>query len=339
MELLDRYLQAVKFWLPKKQKQDIIAELSEDLRSQIEDREAELGRNLNECEIATLLKQRGRPILVANRFLPQESLVGPVLFPIYVLVLKMVAAFYMVPWILVWIGIAILRSSHPGHSLIATIGLFWTSFWPVTLFWVGGVTIVFAVLERVQAKSRFLEDWNPRKLPPVRDPNRIARSASVTELIANMAFCIWWACWVGGLWYQTLVHFSGVSITLAPTWRHFLWGFGLVAAANAATSAFNLFRPYWTPTRASLRLAFDGLGSALFCWLMKSNLVVAISVTNVAQEKTAQIAHAINSWSAKMFPFAIAVCVLIAVVDGYRIFRVRTKTAHPLALNTASGVC
>ncbi len=52
MDLLDRYLQAVKFWLPKNQKQDIIAELSEDIRSQVEDREAELGRKLNESELA-----------------------------------------------------------------------------------------------------------------------------------------------------------------------------------------------------------------------------------------------------------------------------------------------
>jgi len=37
MELLNRYLQAVGFWLPRKQKQDILAELSEDLRSQIEE--------------------------------------------------------------------------------------------------------------------------------------------------------------------------------------------------------------------------------------------------------------------------------------------------------------
>jgi hypothetical protein len=33
MQLLERYLQAVKFWLPKEQKEDIIAELSEDIRS------------------------------------------------------------------------------------------------------------------------------------------------------------------------------------------------------------------------------------------------------------------------------------------------------------------
>src|ERR1700682_1613463 len=134
MELLDRYWQAVKFWLPKKQKQDIIAELSEDLRSQIEDREAELGRKLNESEIVTLLKQRGRPILVANRFLPQESLIGPVLFPIYLFVLKIVAAFYMVPWILVWIGLAISRAAHSGQSLIASVGSFWTGFWPMVFF-------------------------------------------------------------------------------------------------------------------------------------------------------------------------------------------------------------
>lgn len=50
MELLDRYLQAVRFWLPKAQQQDIIAELSSDLHSQIEDRETELGRPLNEAD-------------------------------------------------------------------------------------------------------------------------------------------------------------------------------------------------------------------------------------------------------------------------------------------------
>jgi len=131
MELINRYLQAVKFWLPKNQKQDIIAELAEDLRSQIEDREAELGRKLNESEVADLLKQRGRPVLVANRYRPQQHLIGPVLFPIYLFVLEVVAAFYLLPWILVWITVAIFRPVHPGQSLIATIGSFWTSFWPM----------------------------------------------------------------------------------------------------------------------------------------------------------------------------------------------------------------
>src|SRR5262249_24053149 len=71
-ELLDRYVHAVGFWLPKKQKADIMAELTEDLRSQIEEKEAELGRKLALPEVECLLKMRGRPVLVANHYLPQQ---------------------------------------------------------------------------------------------------------------------------------------------------------------------------------------------------------------------------------------------------------------------------
>jgi len=335
MDLIDRYLQAVKFWLPKNQKQDIIAELSEDIRSQVEDREAELGRELNESELAAMLKQRGRPVLVANRFLPQESLIGPVLFPIYVFVLKIVAAFYMVPWILVWIGIAVSHAAHSGQSLIASVGSFWTALWPMAFFMIGGITTVFAVLERAQTKSRFLEEWDPRKLPPVRDPNRIPRTNSIVEVVANLVFCIWL---IGGMWYQTVLHFSGLTITLTLAWRYFFWSFLAVAIANTIASAINLFRPYWTWVRATIRLVSDCVGSVLFCWLMKANIIAAISVVNVAPEKTAQIAHAINWWSAKMFPLAVIACAIIAAVDAYRIFRVRSNAGPGIVLSAVSRI-
>ena len=336
MDLIDRYLQAVKFWLPKQQKQDIIAELTEDLRSQIEDKETELGRKLNETETADLLKQRGRPVLVANRFSPQRQLIGPVLFPIYVFVLKIVAAFYMVPWILVWIGIAVSRAAHSGQSVIASLVSFWTAFWPMAFFMIGSITTVFAVLERVQNKSKFMEQWDPRKLPPVRDPNRIPLSNSIFEVAVNVVFCTWL---IGGEWYQTVLHFSGVSITLSPAWRYFFWGFVLIALANTAASAMNVFHPYWTVARAGIRLTSDLFGSALFCWLMKAYILVAISVPNVPPAKTAQITNAINWWSAKMFPFAIAACALIVLGDAYRIFRVRANAGPGIALSTASGAC
>ena len=335
MDLIDRYLQAVKFWLPKNQKQDIIAELSEDIRSQVEDREAELGRELNESELAAMLKQRGRPVLVANRFLPQESLIGPVLFPIYLFVLKLVAVFYMVPWILVWIGIAVSHAAHSGQSLIASVGSFWTALWPMAFFMIGGITTVFAVLERAQTKSRFLEEWDPRKLPPVRDPNRIPRTNSIVEVVANLVFCIWL---IGGMWYQTVLHFSGLTITLTLAWRYFFWSFLAVAIANTIASAINLFRPYWTWVRATIRLVSDCVGSVLFCWLMKANIIAAISVVNVAPEKTAQIAHAINWWSAKMFPLAVIACAIIAAVDAYRIFRVRSNAGPGIVLSAVSRI-
>ena len=334
MELIDRYLHAVKFWLPANQKQDIIAELSEDLRSQVEDRETELGRKLSESEVAELLKQRGRPFLIANRFLPQQSLIGPVLFPIYVFVLKMIAIFYMFPWVLVWIGLAIFHVTHPGPTVMEALASFWSSFWAMAFFLVGTLTAVFAVIERLQVRSGFLERWDPRKLPPVRNPNKIPRASSVIEVAANLVGCIWL---IGGMWYQTVRHFSGVSITLAPVWRYFFWGFVSLAVANTALSAANLFRPYWTSWRASIRLAFDCIGSALFCWLLKSNILAAIAVANVDAAKTSLITAAINWWAEKIFPVAVIFGVIIAVTDVHRIVRARTKAMHPAALKAVSG--
>jgi hypothetical protein len=323
MELIDRYLQAVRFWLPKNQKQDIIAELSEDIRSQVEDREADLGRKLNQTEVAELLQQRGRPVLVANRFLPQESLIGPTLFTIYKFVLKMVALFYMLPWILMWIVIGLSRA-HSDQDLGSTFGSFWTSFWSMVFFWIGAVTIVFAVLERVQAKSKFMEKWDPRKLPPVRDPNRIKLSNSVGEVTINIVLCTWWLWWAGGHLYPSLVHFPGITVTLAPVWRYFFWGYLLVFLA--------------TIQRAVFRLVSDTGGCAL-CWVMKFNVIVAITVVNVTPEKTARVAQIIDSSAAKLFPVALAVCAIIVLFDVYRILRVRATAAHPVALNTASGTC
>src|SRR5579863_1669379 len=89
MELLDRYLQAVKKHLPSKRQDDIAAELRANMEAQLEDKEAELGRTLTQGEMEDWLRQMGSPMMVAARYQPQQYLIGPALFPIYLYVLKM----------------------------------------------------------------------------------------------------------------------------------------------------------------------------------------------------------------------------------------------------------
>jgi hypothetical protein len=324
MELLERYLQAVRFWLPKEQKQDIIAELSEDIRSQVEERETELGRKLNEAEIEAILKERGRPVLVANRYQPQQYLIGPVLFPIYRFVLKIVALCYLLPSVLVWICLMSFSSPYRAEhgSWIASLGSAWGSLWTIAFITIGTVTLVFAILERAQTKSRFLEDWNPRKLPPLRNPNLIPRSASVIELVANFGFLIWWGLHMSS---RTFLDRPEIRISLTPAWTYFFWGFSLLAVLNLAVSGVNLMRPYWTGLRATFRLVTNGIASALFCWLVKANVLEGIVVPNVSPARLLEITHAINLWMARSFPFVVVLGVVIAATDVYRIVRVRSK--------------
>jgi len=51
MQLIERYIEAVKFWLPQSQQTDIAAELHANLLSQAEDKETALGRPLQEEDL------------------------------------------------------------------------------------------------------------------------------------------------------------------------------------------------------------------------------------------------------------------------------------------------
>lgn len=312
MDLLDRYIQAVRFWLPRAQQSDIAAELGEDLRSQIEDQEGKLGRKLTELEVASILKERGSPLAVANRYRPQQYLIGPALFPMYRLVLIIVALCYLVPWLLTWIGLAIF-DPHYYVSFGRTFGPLWGTFWVDIFVSLGTVTVVFAILERV--KPRFLENWNPRKLPPVRDPNRISRIDSTIEVGVNLAFVVWW---ITDMWSTTVFNRDGVRVVFAPVWKVFLWVLLLIAMANILLAIANLARPYWTWLRASIQSALTIAASVAFCWMFKANILAEIAVPSLAPSRATQLVNAINTNAAKSFPFAVIACVLIVALSGVR---------------------
>jgi hypothetical protein len=319
MELLDRYLQAVRFWLPRSQQDDIIAELSEDIRSEIEEQEAALGRPLQQAEIESILKKHGRPIVVANRYLPQQNLIGPVLFPAYQFVLKMVALFYLLPWSLTWVA---LMAFDPQYRLTHSVERAWAPLWSVALTLFAVITIVFAVLERMQSRSGFLDNWDPGKLPPFRNLKQIPRSGSVIEVVANGVFLVWWMSSMGSL---TIFEHSGVRIVLEPAWRIYFWAFVLIAFGNIALAAVNLMRPYWTAVRAGIRFAMNCVSAIAFCWLCRAHPLAEIIAPNLSLTRAAEITNAINMQMAKAFPFAVMACVLIIMLaDGFRLYRLRT---------------
>src|SRR5690242_9880776 len=94
MELVDSYLKAVRRYLPRGQRADIVAELSVELRSQIEDKQAELGRELTDVEQMEIFKRQGDPMAVAMKYRRQGrsltvgwELIGPELFPAFLILL------------------------------------------------------------------------------------------------------------------------------------------------------------------------------------------------------------------------------------------------------------
>ncbi|HEV2721581.1 MAG TPA: hypothetical protein VG323_16280, partial [Thermoanaerobaculia bacterium] len=246
MELVDRYLQAVKFWLPREQQDDIARELSEDIFSEIEEEERGLGRIMTAAEVEGVLKRRGRPFVVANRYLPQRQLIGPLLFPMYTLVLKLIGLVYVLPWIIVWTFLLAFVPSYRGH-VARDLGTLWSI--AVQIFCV--VTIIFALQEHYFGATKLLTEWDPRRLPAVRkqrDANRIARSSSIAEVVCNLLFIGWWA--------------GGFPIFYGPFWilgtvfpefhRLFFVPVLFLAMITATLAVVNIVRPYWTRPRRAI---------------------------------------------------------------------------------------
>jgi hypothetical protein len=268
MDLIERYLQAVRFWLAgptrfwlggakgKNQNEDIIAELREDIRSRIEDYESALGRPINEDELVGLLKQTGHPLWVAARYQPQHSLIGPVLFPLYSFVLKIVAACYLVPWLAVRLALVTFAPPHrAGNPFFTALGG-WASLWTGILILFGAVTLVFAILERVQSAIPAMQRWDPRKLPRISErKDRVPRVESIFSLVFSIFFITWWI---------TLPHYAHYfldpmqgAITINPV----LWNYYLLPVVPmlvlAVQQAVNIFRPQWKWLRALFSLAAD----------------------------------------------------------------------------------
>ena len=258
-ELLDRYLQAVRFWLPKSTRQDdLLAELGEDLRSQIEARESELSHPLDQTEVAAILKRCGAPMVVAARLGPKRQLIGPTLYPIYIFVMKMVLFWILVPVFIFIVGPTNVASSNGdfGAAVLNTIGDLWSG-----LFIAAGIiTLVFAIVERTHTIAQVECKWDPMKLPPVRKEER---KPSLVTIVCQLAFA-----WFGLVWLLLLPHYpvlilgpAAAFMKAAPMWHRFYLPMVLLGVVAILWPAITLAKPQWKwfPPLAELLQAFFSL--------------------------------------------------------------------------------
>ncbi|MFT5572256.1 MAG: hypothetical protein ACI9FR_001179 [Cryomorphaceae bacterium] len=83
MEMINNYLDNFENHLSVANAKEIREELESSILDQIEEREEQLSRSLNEQEIEALLLKIGHPMKVAAGFLPNQQLVSAEYFPAY----------------------------------------------------------------------------------------------------------------------------------------------------------------------------------------------------------------------------------------------------------------
>jgi hypothetical protein len=339
MDLIDRYLNAVGFWLPKDRKADILKELAEDIRSEKEEKETGLSRPMTGPEVEALLKTRGRPFQMARRYLPSRHLIGPALFPMYIFALKLAA----------WIGLSVavvlplaLSFLLPGRSA-SPAGVLAGSFescWMLALTWFAMITIGFAVAESVQGRSGLGRAWNPSRLPAIKNGLKARRASSLAEIIFGALFLFWW---LGTFRVPGLVVRDGepVSLPASPLWldlrSRFLVPIALLILAGIVLAAVSLARPNLTRWRVGARAELDAVSSGLIVTVLvahKEEIRAAFRGLKGLKDAAAGMAkvEALRDWALANVLLAIAIGGLISCIVGLvRLARWRTLESRAAA--------
>jgi hypothetical protein len=190
-DLLERYLYAIGKCLSARRAEDTVAELRANLLAQIDDRAEETGKPLTEAEVVSVLKEHGPPMLVAARYLPQRSLIGPTIFPYYWFTLRRGLPLVAIVYAIVQCAVAL-----SGGPAAAQLGAALLRFPSVAITFWAVVTIVFAACEFAlganPAWGRWRNNWDPTQLPAAKQREKSPPLAHrVADVIVGGLFLLW----------------------------------------------------------------------------------------------------------------------------------------------------
>ncbi|TGX54869.1 hypothetical protein E5A73_05325 [Sphingomonas gei] len=309
MNLIERYLGAVRWNLPAEKADDIVAELADLIAARIEDREEALGRPLAQGELSALLREFGHPLAVAGRYGEQRALIGTEVFPFYWFALR------------VWLAVvAVIEAIEIGGRVLFGARAFAQALAQgmgnalhTLLFHAAIVTLLFAVIERTGWLTRYLERWKPEELPeipPLRVAGRPQRSRlwePVFGIAFGIAFLIWWS---GSIPVLLIPHDAEVRVHSAAVWTSLYWPVVALVWVHIVQNLAAIVRPRWKAARAILIVLVTGGTMAIAAMLHQAGSLVVVTAGDAAETLRLQ-----ESLDTALF-IAVLVIPAIAIVQG-----------------------
>jgi hypothetical protein len=187
MELINRYAAEVGRRLPETLRPDIEKELCSILEDMLDDRSRAAGKPADEEMTVALLKEYGEPSKVAATYHAPRYLVGPAVYPTFVMVMKIVLTVIAVLAVLQF-GFTAVRQAFNPLQIARAFGQAFSTFFNGGLTALGIVTLIFAINERVNPNLKLdAKEWNPRDLRPV---TQTSSRINTGDLIASIVFNI-----------------------------------------------------------------------------------------------------------------------------------------------------
>ncbi len=318
MSWLNRYIAAVKSYLPTRQRDDVGDELQSLLQERFEAEAEALGRDLTDEEHIQLLSELDHPMRAAAAYQSRKTLISEALFPLYKQVLK-------------WVFLALLVA----NIVIATLNALPLAEWPLTqllnqffaqlghmfVYAFAYVTLLFYALDSVLRRKAFFSQWDPRSLPPLtRDNNVIPLHETIPAIIATLVFL---AIINQVQTIEIPLFNSGYFLQFHHTLLSLVLWVNVLLVATLSLHCLHLFTPYWTQFKLGCNIALSIAAIMLFIALFRMEPIVLAIPYAVADQADA-IAQ-INRYTQNWLRFILTVASLFQLYyiwrDGKRIYK------------------
>lgn len=185
MEMIDAYVNEVGLRLPARQRADIEREIRSMIGDTLDDESRTQDRPVDDEMVVQVLRRLGSPQKLAASYVPPQYLIGPELFPAYLMVVKIVLsvlAALAIIGLALSVGLAGTVQSQFLDSMGQAAGGLFSSIFQAF----GIITLVFAILQRVAPKSKLIQDegeFDPRKLKLKPDADKINPAGLIVEIV------------------------------------------------------------------------------------------------------------------------------------------------------------
>jgi hypothetical protein len=318
MNLLDKYIHEVGKHLPRKNRADLEAEIRSILEDMLEDRSQQTGRPVDDELSAELLKEFGSPESVAASYHAPRYLIGPRLYPTFILVTKIVMAAVSGGLLLAFaIGGAFNELQGPGF--LANLGEMAAKLLGAVISAFGNLVIVFAILERTIPTFSLEEEnktWDPAELEKEPDPDRVGTGEQIFSILFTIGGLVIFNLYpqVIALSFSTQDGWVMIPMLSKAFFSYLPW-INLLLVLQICFSLYLLRQNTWnTPARIA-NILLDTASVVLAGVMLRGPSLVQLSVEELGKTPLAEAAGVMAAMMQIVPQIVLVVVIVITTIE------------------------
>jgi hypothetical protein len=337
MNLIDKYAAEVGKHLPRRNRMDIEAEIRSTLEDMLDERKQATGQ-ADDATVIQMLKEYGTPRKVAESYGARQYLIGPRLYPTFILVTQIAISVLLVI-MLVGLGLGLADSDLSGPGFLLTVGESLMNLLGSLIAVFGNIVLVFAILERTlpaEELEKETDDWDPAELASEPDPDRVKFGDQIATILFTAAFLI-----VLNL-YPSIIGFGFfqndewvfLSPILSDAFFSYLPYINILGLLEIVLSIILLRQGLWQAWTRITRAALELGNIALAVAMLRGPSLVNLTVDQFDGTPLAESAP-VFVWVAQWVPTVVlTVVIVVASIEVgqtvYRLVKSRQSAPYPV---------